>query len=426
MPPPITYRALRVKDKLQVKAIKTTLERLKQLDSDYKITFNNGEFLIPILGDLPPELESYQVVTLESTVKKDTTAAADFKSILKDVLATFRLRPIELDQLLDQAPTRYLIYPPLLLLSPEAFSGSAVWTQFLNTESVEPFFQALLSRLSSAPQIVLTHVAENAPIPDKTDILRLPSKICPLYPLQKEAFDDSNGGFWCTATQNGIKQTWAPMHTMFSRGNIKEKARILGIAKDYYKKTQIQTTAVDLYAGIGYFTFSYAASGGFKSVLCWELNPWSTEGLVKGSALNKWITVTDGLKKDVIAMPGDGKTSDPTIVVFNEDNTHAFERISQVCGAQAPNISHINMGLLPHAHLAFPVAIEISLFSGLPEVYLHVHENVAVADLDKWIDETTKQLQLLSNTTITFLHLEKIKTYAPGVWHICGDFIVHK
>lgn len=420
------YRALKVKDKLQVKATKTALERLKQLDLDHKITSNNGEFLIPILGGLPQELESFEVVTLESTVKKDTTAAADLKSILKDILATFKLEPSELDQLLDQAPTRYLIYPPLLLFSPEAFSGSAAWTQFLKSASAELFFQALLNRLSSPPQTVLTHAAENAPIPDKTDILRLPSKLRPLHPPQREAFDDSNGGFWCTATQNGIKQTWAPMHTMFSRGNIKEKARILGIAKEYYKKTQIQTTAVDLYAGIGYFTFSYAASGGFKSVLCWELNPWSTEGLVKGAALNKWKTVTDGVAKNVIAMPGDGKISDPTIVVLNEDNTHAFDRISKACGSQAPNISHINMGLLPHAHLAFPVAIKISLFSALPEVFLHIHENVSIADFDKWITETTEQLQLLSNTVITFLHLEKIKTYAPGVWHICGDFIVHK
>ena len=65
------------------------------------------------------------------------------------------------------------------------------------------------------------------------------------------------------------KQTWAPKHTMFSRGNIKEKARVLNLAKQptaglepglENTDPEARTMAVDLYAGIGYFTFSYAAS----------------------------------------------------------------------------------------------------------------------------------------------------------------------
>ena len=38
----------------------------------------------------------------------------------------------------------------------------------------------------------------------------------------------------------------------------------------------------DLYAGIGYFAFSYAKAGVGK-VLCWEINPWSVDGLRRGA-----------------------------------------------------------------------------------------------------------------------------------------------
>ena len=93
------------------------------------------------------------------------------------------------------------------------------------------------------------------------------------------------------------------------------------------------------------------------------------------------------------------------------------------------------------AHLAYPVAIQLALFSGLQTVSLHVHENVAVLDFDAWIEQTTQALQKLvdgnngqagksdgsrAEAQVVFMHLEKIKTYAPGVWHICGDFNVVK
>lgn len=452
---PGTYKALKVIDKQKVKEIKTRLEKVKLIDTNQKITrTKNGEFLIPVLleGELPPDLQSCEIVTIEVVKKNEApSVSAELKTVIKEILETHAFsmpENVNNEILIREAPTRYLVYPPLLLFSPGAFTGSKAWSAFLqDASSAEIFYKDLLSRLSSpqnSPQ--LTHAAENAPIPDKTDILRLPSKLLPLHP-GRAAFEDTTGegdGFWCTAIQNGIKQTWAPMHTMFSRGNIKEKARILGLATDYYKAVGVLTTAVDLYAGIGYFTFSYAASGGFKSVLCWELNPWSTRGLVKGAALNKWKAIEVGtgehasLERAHIAVPSDVTTTgtkaakttkiSPLIVVFNEDNTRAFDRIKTACTTDKPCISHINMGLLPHAHLAFPVAIQISLFSALPKVYLHVHENVAADAFDQWITDTRCALQALAKTesNIQFLHLEKIKTYAPGVWHVCGDFLVQK
>jgi tRNA G37 N-methylase Trm5 len=51
-------------------------------------------------------------------------------------------------------------------------------------------------------------------------------------------------------------------------GNIKEKARILGLPKHHLEKFPTPVTVVDMYAGIGYFSFSYAKAG-VDVVLCW-------------------------------------------------------------------------------------------------------------------------------------------------------------
>ena len=571
-----TSRALKVTDKTKVKDLKTRLEKAGLLSLDRKISklpvsestssdvvYN---FYLPVTTDiLPNEILQYGTLVDDPSIALDQTigsgqgigrdasttypqggevktTSTDLRTMIREILdplfdhckqsqqhqdsqvtttaiaEALEESGVNIETLLHEAPTRYLVYPPLLLFSPGAFTGSPSWTAFLglncdtassehaNTENTNPyssksnplaqfFFEKLLARLAPKPvsvhsntstQQTLTHVAENAPIPDKLDILRLPSRLIPLYPFDKAAFGDSSGndsdaptsndkdtGFWCTTTQNGIKQTWAPMHTMFSRGNIKEKARVLAFAKanDNGNGTLNPiATAVDLYAGIGYFTFSYAASKRFKSVLCWELNPWSIRGLVKGTKLNKWdvlevTTTTSVLEKpsgpnetqtvgsndwaskvqyhDGSAMPTTLSSTPPCVVVFNEDNVNALERIKQATLCQQastssstttklrPYITHINMGLLPNAHLAFSTAIEISLYSAAPAVYLHIHENVAVDGFDSWISTTTSVLQSLVDgssdiptANVTFKHLEKIKTYAPGVWHICGDFVV--
>lgn len=496
-----TYRALRVTDSKRVKDFKTTLERLKLIDTAHKIkrdeqtTASAAAFLVPVRQDaeteLPQDLAELLVTVEEEKKEQDAghskgEKATDLKTVINRVLASQLVQErlvalgLTADELMQTAPARYLVYPPLLLFSPGAFTGTAAWTKVLSeSETSTVFFKGLLDQLNFSTGTredadagkLLTHVAENAPIPDKHDILRLPSKLRPLHPSAAAFADDTNNGdgFWCTATQNGIRQTWAPMHTMFSRGNIKEKARILHLASAYYRDTRPQrkTTAVDLYAGIGYFTFSYAASQAVKSVLCWELNPWSTRGLVKGAGMNGWdvVDVTASERgssgseesvftKDLIAMESDPvdppptasahtksnrkDTPKPRIVVFNEDNALAYTRIAAACSAggagDRPLISHINMGLLPHARLALPTAARLALLSGLPQVHLHVHENVAFDAFESFIESVRQTLLDLcaeyteerERVDVEFVHLEKIKTYAPGVWHVCGDFVITK
>lgn len=578
-----SYPAIKVPVKSSIKRVKTALEKVGAIDTKRKLTFDENEHcLIPLRPEsVVPDsiIAEFEQVLCFSEVQP--RAKHDLKSIISRILMldsdiaknnedennpVIKL-PLELRRrMVEQAPVKYNVYEPLLLLGHGAFTGSTAWTEAFEKLSGGELADWVFPRLADAVSSLttstststasgntesnsstsfshITHIAENAPIPDKSDILRLPSRLRPLYPSSGSEFDT----LWCRTTQNGVCQVWHPMHTMFSRGNVTEKARILKIAKDYYKETnkessinldnddtqtessnrgslnsssgtsrsktyvksktknskRLRTTAIDLYAGIGYFTFSYAKSGGFRSVLCWELNPWSIEGLKRGALLNGWevVPVVPGpgvvntagesevkgsiksnvneqslrRSRQVIALKDDlNDSEDCAIVVFNEDNARCIDRLVQLCSSEnkpengqniikTPLISHINMGLLPHAHLAYPTAIQASLLSGLPEVYLHIHENVGVNDLDAWVNITLQKLtQILYENTIKsrenfsinsnilinnvvdddencgvkyneknlpivkFKHLEKIKTYAPGVWHVCGDFSIIK
>lgn len=86
---------------------------------------------------------------------------------------------------------------------------------------------------------------------------------------------------------------------------------------------EIGSCAVDLYCGIGYFTFSYLAAGA-KTILGWDLNPWSMEGLRRGAVANKWsVDVYFGDTRTVNIFLADEKK----LTAFNESNEVALARI---------------------------------------------------------------------------------------------------
>lgn len=559
---------VKVLDKADVKRVKSLLEAQGVYNNREKIRFDSvlGCFLLPVIISLNcsnnsagESLEKVDIggewiqlagvsfvdssdnnVTKAEPPVSAATSNGGLRPVVNEILAEdISISSDTRALMVLSISTKYSVYPPLVLFNYGMFgakgsAGANAWHTYLEEPARSArFFQTLLERFFNQRTAVkkrtneinggaaLTHVAENWPIPDKADILRLPSRILQLYPAPLTSLSENDNNntstenhscgndmeeLWCTVTQNGIKQTWAPKHTMFSRGNIKEKARVLQLASMPAVGTEAgtdnsesRTMAVDLYAGIGYFTFSYAASRRVRTVLCWELNPWSIKGLIRGTILNKWHPISvqhlnsadEALDRElreleqyfVFAAADTSKSqaakenvtpatlkkskkqrdcSDVNIIIFAEDNIHAFDRVQTILGQnkplegvdddgdmlassecrepkKRPLISHINMGLLPHAHLAYPVAIQIALLSGLPSVALHVHENVAVTDFDAWITRTTAALQRLVDQDeystsvnekhkiqIDFTHLEKIKTYAPGVWHVCGDFNVVK
>ncbi len=214
----------------------------------------------------------------------------------------------------------YMVYSPLILLPPGIVTSMhSILTQNGFHEEVSSLSDLICENFR------VTHIALNAPIPHtitarsslhqspnsllssstlepvrstSTTILRSPTGLTPIYgdfgpslPLtHTPTATDFTSAFWCTAQQNGIFQTWAPQYTMFSRGNISEKARVLkleSLSETTLGTKPENTSAVDLYAGIRYFAFSYAKAGVGK-VLCWEVNPWSVKGLRRGAVRNEW------------------------------------------------------------------------------------------------------------------------------------------
>lgn len=284
-----------------------------------------------------------------------------------------------------KARKHYAIYPPMILLP-------------TGTEITEEEARALLNR--EGPQ-QCTHVAINSTV--QTDCQRSPHIIGVLgdfgvYDYEGCHFTDA---FWSRVKQNGVWQTWAPLYTMFSRGNITEKLRVLHKFRD--QRPIMDSTVVDLYCGIGYFTLNYAMNAP-RRIYCWELNPWSIEGLVRGARMNNFgpVRVVHENERYVY-------NDNDYIVVFNEDNQRALDRLETL---NLTNLSHINMGMLPNAWRAIPVAKRLSERGTV----VHLHENIPNKDISRWVSHFSKEIG-------SCIHVEEIKQYSPALVHVCGDFI---
>ncbi|KPM35365.1 hypothetical protein AK830_g11203 [Neonectria ditissima] len=344
------------------------------------------------------------------------------------------------DSLLNNAPKRFTIYEPMALLPSSSFNTEP-WIaalQSVSEDSATQLWSLILKELSFHAKSDLTHLAVNQGIPfhkngvEDENVLRSPSGLRILYgdfgPADAEAEAVSQPHFdealWVSTKQNGIIQTWAPRWTMFSRGNIKEKARLLdmGIPRSTLNSESIDKPyAVDLYGGIGYFVFSYARLG--MRVLCWEINPWSVEGLQRGARANRWsVRVVQG--QDLQLPVESILAGDEQIIVFLESNEEALGRIQSLqAQGLAQDIRHINCGFLPTSEPTWRHTWDMSAPSA--ETWLHLHENVGVNDTETRRQEIQHRFESWKDNeqerTVKVEHVELVKTFAPGVWHCVFD-----
>ncbi|KAF2968669.1 hypothetical protein GQX73_g4938 [Xylaria multiplex] len=438
----------------------------------------------------------------------------------------------DVSDLIAQAPKRWTAYGPLVLLPAGSFTSPA-WRDAIdltadssvlgptdddnknttkgneNARGPALLWKTILDEISGSATAKLTHLAINEGIPlhskessevtagrtgngESENILRSPSGLRMLYgdfgpstlstptSNSKEGLpqpgkvtqEDFSGAFWVSTKQNGITQTWAPRWTMFSRGNIKEKARLLAfhdavtpsnsanqqnspaLSHRHIPVTQrAGAVAVDLYAGIGYFAFCYAALG-FR-VLCWELNAWSVEGLRRGAEANRWSVrvvrpAAQSSGEEEEEMLRDVLAGDETIVVFLEDNARAAGRIRRLdeltrereargensgdkgknnAGIRMSDIMHVNCGLLPTSRGSWGAAWDIA--ASAPRAWFHIHENVGVSDIDAEKEEIREWFAARARTLgdagdVCAEHVELVKTFAPGVWHCVFDLYVRR
>lgn len=326
--------------------------------------------------------------------------------------------------------TNYTVYGSLLLI-PANTANSSSWLALSRNSS------SLL--LYVAERLPCTHIALNGRIPGSSlvgeNIMRSPTDLIPLYgdfgPLctTPPTPADLRNAFWTHTKQNSITQIWAPRYTMFSRGNITEKARILhhpSVAQAVSDGNQAGTgsSAVDLYAGIGYFAFSYLAAG-VDMVLCWDINAWSIEGLRRAAEKNKWPVRVFSSSDEPI-----DDTTNLRALAFRDSNVRAAD-VVQSLRARIPPVRHVNCGLLPTSQGSWETAVRVLD----PQLggWLHLHENFATSEIEAKAAGVRDEIQRLANVRVTaetkraevvLEHVQRVKTYAPGVWHCVVDLFV--
>lgn len=417
-------------DSKLVKQVKSALEEEERLNKKLKISSQSGRFTIPIVCSSDEESDALlEKIRLKLTnielnvIKKEDTEPGNSNTLnfqFEKLLDSFNTDSKLILQLLSELPKRYSIYPPLLLL-PSNSLDTAIWMEYLKSISEEQrtLIYKLMLDFYSTPTNKFTHLAINKPIPKQDNVIRTPMQLTILYG------DFSN--FWCHTIQNGIYQTWMPLHTMFSRGNIKEKARILTDYKDISNVTDI----IDMYVGIGYFTLSYLKRGA-KRLFCWEINSRSVEGLARN------------VKKNGFGDPYVIQRNEPVIlekvlcsrcIIFLESNEYCLDRFKELLDQENDNlklnlnITHINLGLLPTSTDSWPYTCKLIDLYGInsSDAWVHVHENIGISDLDTFMELAAGKLQELTNTrNVRPIWLEKVKTFAPDVYHIVGDFVFEK
>jgi tRNA wybutosine-synthesizing protein 2 len=337
---------------------------------------------------------------------------------------------LDLERLLLSGPKRWVVYPPMVLLPSGSF-GDVFLPLSLEKGEKDALWKEILTRIGKREgKGSLTHLAINSGIPHNKsenlgeNILRTPSGLVMLYgdfgpalsPDQVPNESDFEEAFWVSTKQNGITQVWAPRYTMFSRGNVKEKARLLDFhaSRSPFESRQMgrdeleKRLALDLYAGIGYL----------RRVLGWELNSWSVEGLRRGAVANGWSV-------RVVRDNESWEVSGEKIVVFLEDNQRAIQRSKSLDRVRLGRVSHVNGGLLPTSEASWETSLELLEANG----WLHLHENVGVNDVDQRKVEIESMFRhwlegKRDERRVNIEHVEFVKTFAPGVWHCVFDVYI--
>lgn len=86
----------------------------------------------------------------------------------------------------------------------------------------------------------------------------------------------------------------------------------------------------------------------------------------------------------------------------------------------------ICLGLLPTSTKSWKLAVIVA--KPQSTVTIHIHENVKDVDIETWQLDTIKEFDSMFRNlnkpmTIEFKHLEKVKSYAPHIFHVVLDIL---
>ncbi len=202
---------------------------------------------------------------------------------------------------------------------------------------------------------------------------------------------------WIRVTEQGVKQSFDLSKVMFSRGNISEKIRF---GKQLVREGDV---VLDMYTGIGYYTLPAVIHGKAAKVYSCEWNEHAVQALRYNVADNK---ITDKVE------------------IFVGDCRKSAEKHKLV-----NLVDRVSLGLLPSSEGGWRTAIRaLKVPSG---GWLHVHANVPAQEMESWTFWLCHELNILSQEEgkpkdwwILCDHVERVKSFAPTVFHYVADVFV--
>lgn len=184
--------------------------------------------------------------------------------------------------------------------------------------------------------------------------------------------------------ENGVRYLLDPSRVMFSSGNVDERIRMATVSNP-------EETVVDMFAGIGYFTLPIAVHSRPKAIYACEMNPDAFDYLEKNIELNR---VTDC----VTPLLGNNRETAPRGVA-----------------------DRVIMGYLPTTHEFLPLAMTLLRSTG---GIIHYHETCPEALLPGRPRVRVEAAARDFGRGAEVLLERRIKSYAPGVFHVVLDVSV--
>jgi tRNA(Phe) wybutosine-synthesizing methylase Tyw3 len=193
---------------------------------------------------------------------------------------------------------------------------------------------------------------------------------------------------WVTVWENRIPYSFDITRVMFCSGNVTERMRMA-------KQRSQGQVVVDLYCGVGYYTVPLLLHGGAQHVYACEWNP------------NSVLALRENLRRAGVSA---------RCTVHEGDN--------RVTSMQLDTIAdRVLLGLLPSSVEGWPLAARALKATGGT---IHVHENVHEGILAQWVEDTRAKFETLlqglgKQLAVSIVHLERVKSYAPRVYHVVLD-----
>ena len=208
--------------------------------------------------------------------------------------------------------------------------------------------------------------------------------------------------------ENALAYLFDVRRLMFSAGNVSEKARCAagfrarGAAPAPLAPPLAGETIADLFCGMGYFTVPALVHGGAALVHACDWNAHATHALRANLAANG--------------------VAPARCVVHEGDNAGLAEPARGLLGCA----HRVLLGLIPSSARAWPTAVRLLRDEG---GWLHVHANKGEEEVEAFARvELPRALARLAAEAgrpaawrFAAAHVERVKSFAPRVWHIVVD-----